>query len=70
MAQFLEPSSFKCDCGTMLEFCESTIKEMREMSKNKQASLGYEKHSIIFKNGQAIKIRCPKLKLLKIKNLS
>jgi hypothetical protein len=62
MATELFPSSFKCDCGEELDFSEGTISEMRKMSKNKQVRLGEGKHTILFYNGEAKEILCPKLK--------
>ncbi|GAB6910158.1 hypothetical protein JCM12296A_60150 [Desulfosarcina cetonica] len=62
MATGLFPSSFKCDCGEELDFSEGTIREMKKMSKNKHARLGEGKHTIIFHEGEAKEILCPKLK--------
>jgi hypothetical protein len=62
MATELFPSSFRCDCGVELDFSESTIQEMKKMSKNKQVKLGEGKHTILFYKGEAKEILCPKLK--------
>jgi GTP cyclohydrolase II len=62
MATELYPSSFRCDCGEELHFFESTIEEMKKMSKNKQVRLGEGKHTIVFNKGKAKEILCPKLK--------
>jgi hypothetical protein len=62
MATELFPSSFRCDCGMELDFCESTVQEMKIMSKNKKVRLGEEKHTIIFYQGEAKEILCPKFK--------
>ncbi len=62
MATEIFPSSFRCDCGQELDFFESTIQEMKKMSKKKQVRLGENKHTIVFDKGKAIEILCPKLK--------
>jgi hypothetical protein len=62
MATEIYPSSFRCDCGEDLGFSESTIREMKKMSKNKQVRLGEGKHTILFYKGTAKEIICPKLK--------
>jgi len=62
MATEIYPSSFRCDCGEELGFSESTIREMKKMSKNKQVRLGEGKHTILFYKGKAKEIICPKLK--------
>ena len=65
MAKFIPPASFQCDCGIQLDFFESTIIEMKNESKNRQMSLGVDKHSVVFINGEYVKIRCPQLKTCK-----
>ncbi len=62
MATEIYPSSFRCDCGQELDFFESTVREMEQMSTKKQVRLSEEKHTIIFYKGKAIEILCPKLK--------
>jgi len=62
MAIEIYPSSFKCDCGEELGFSESTIREMKQMSKNKRVRLGEGEHIILFYKGDAKEIFCPKLK--------
>jgi len=69
MAIELYPSSYRCDCGHESDFFESTISEMKDMSKRKKVKLrdGEDKeHTIIFYKGEAIEIICPKLKTCKI----
>ena len=64
MAKEIFPSSFECDCGHESHFFESTIKEMRRMSKNKKVRLRdseNDEHTIIFDRGKAIEVICPKL---------
>ena len=62
MASEIFPSSFRCDCGRQLDFFESTIREMKSMSKRKRVRLGEEDHIIVFHNGKAVEILCPKMK--------
>ena len=66
MAVEIYPSSFRCDCGQELDFFESTVEEMKQMSKNKRVRLGEEDHTVIFYKGEAIEILCPKLEKCKI----
>ncbi len=66
MAVEIFPSSFRCDCGQELDFFENTIRDMKQMSKNKRVRLGEENHTVIFYKGEAIEILCPKLKKCKI----
>ncbi|SLM30562.1 conserved hypothetical protein [Desulfamplus magnetovallimortis] len=66
MATELYPSSYRCDCGEELYFFESTVEEMKKMSKNKRVHLGEGKHTVVFYKEEAIEIICPKLKKCKI----
>ena len=66
MATELYPSSYRCDCGKELDFFESTVDEMKKMSKKKRQKLGEDDHTVIFDKGEAIEILCPKLKKCKI----
>ena len=64
MAIELYPSSFRCDCRHQSDFFEDTVKDMGEMSKNKRVTLvdgEDDEHKIVFYNGEAIEIICPKL---------
>ncbi len=63
MAKELFPSSFECDCGHESHFSESTIREMKKMSKKKKVLLGDSEkteHIIVFHKGKAVEIECPK----------
>ncbi|MDM8527943.1 hypothetical protein QUF58_06970 [Anaerolineales bacterium HSG24] len=54
MAKQIIPSSFKCDCGHESNFFESTIRDMKRMSKKKKVYLGdseEDEHTIIFYKG-------------------
>ena len=67
MALELIPSSFRCDCGHESHFFESTVNEMKKMSKRKRTILGGdENHSIVFYQGEPIEVICPKLGTCKI----
>ncbi len=43
-----------------MDFSEGTVQEMKKMSKNKKVRLGEGKHTILFYQGEAKEIRCPK----------
>jgi 2-polyprenyl-6-methoxyphenol hydroxylase-like FAD-dependent oxidoreductase len=61
VAKEIFPSSYVCDCGSESHFFENTIREMKQMSKRKRVALcGDHNHTIIFKGGKAVEIRCPK----------
>lgn len=67
MALELIPSSFRCDCGHESHFFESTVNEMKKMSKRKRVTLrDDDDHSIIFYKGEPIEVICPKLRTCKI----
>ncbi len=56
MAKEIFPSSYKCDCGYECHFFESTIEEMKKMSKKKQVRLCDSEdaeHTIVFVRGKA-----------------
>ena len=62
MVEEIDPSSYKCDCGHVCEFHESTVREIKMMSMRKKIRLSdsaQKVHTIIFQNGRAIKIICP-----------
>jgi len=62
MALELIPSSFRCDCGHESHFFESTVNEMKKMSKRKRVTLGDDDdHSIIFDKEEPTEVICPKL---------
>ncbi|MBW4429132.1 MAG: hypothetical protein KME50_33200 [Nostoc desertorum CM1-VF14] len=69
MAVELFPSSFRCDCRHELDFSENTISEMKKMSILKRVTLGDggdNEHKIVFFNGFAREIICPKLRICTI----
>jgi len=69
MAVELFPSSFRCDCGHESDFFENTVRDMKNMSKNKRVRLGdgeETEHTIVFYKGEAIEIKCPELGICKI----
>ncbi|MBZ5623080.1 MAG: hypothetical protein LAQ69_30810 [Acidobacteriia bacterium] len=66
MARQLFPSSFACDCGNQSHFCENTVHEM-EAYTSRRRKPGHlldaesEEHAIVFENGRATAVICPKL---------
>jgi hypothetical protein len=67
MAKELYPSSFECDCGNESDFFENTVNEMKSMSNGKKVRLSDDfNHTIVFYNGEAVEIICPKLGVCKI----
>lgn len=57
------PSSYRCECGHLSHFFENTINEMKKMSLKKKVRLGdseREGHTIVFHNGEAIEVLCPR----------
>ena len=64
MATEMFPSSFRCDCGHESHFSESTIRDLKKMSKRKRQLLGDgedKEHTIAFHNGEAAEVLCPDL---------
>jgi len=63
MATFIDPSSFKCDCGHQLDFFESTIDEMEKMSRKNTQEIGEgdDPHTVEFRKGKAVAVICPQL---------
>jgi len=61
MATFLDPSSYRCDCGRQCDFFENTISEMCRTSKRKTQYLDEDGHSIEFTAGEAVAVHCPTL---------
>ena len=55
-------SSDECACGYQLDFSERTIRELKRMSATKRQRLiaDDEKHVVVFAQGKATEIRCPK----------
>jgi hypothetical protein len=69
MAIEIYPSSFRCDCGHESYFFENTVRDMEKLSATKQVTLSDtadNKHAIVFSQGKAIEITCPKLGNCKI----
>jgi hypothetical protein len=64
MAEFLFPSSYRCDCGHESHFFENTVRELAKMSRRKIQYLADsepDEHRIEFKNGRASAVICPRL---------
>ncbi len=71
MAEFLFPSSYRCDCGHESHFSEGTVRELARMSQRKPQHLAdseVDEHTIEFKNGQAAAVICPRLGRRKIED--
>jgi len=64
MPEWIYPSSYLCDCGRQCDFCENTIKEMREVSlkRKKEQVLGADdgQHRVVFHKGMWVALICPK----------
>jgi len=58
-------SSFLCDCGHQIDFSETTVGELKQMSKRKRQWLietcddPAEEHVIVFDGGKMVDILCP-----------
>lgn len=64
MAEFLFPSSYRCDCGHESHFFERTIRELTKMSHRKRQYLADsepDEHKIEFSHGRAAAVICPRL---------
>ena len=61
MATFIDPSSYRCDCGYQCDFFESTIIEISKASQRKTQYLDDDGHSIEFAKGKAVAVHCPTL---------
>jgi hypothetical protein len=66
MARRLFPSSFTCDCGHQSHFFENTVREVeaytiRRRKPNYLLDSESEEHAIVFENGRATVVICPKL---------
>jgi hypothetical protein len=66
MARCLYPSSFECDCGHQSHFSEGTVREMETDSKRRRKPMHLldsekQEHAVVFENGQATAVICPKL---------
>ena len=61
MPRHIYPSSYECDCGRVLHFCEGTIWEMQKISQRKRSSIGEgdDRHGVIFDKGEWVAIYCP-----------
>ncbi len=63
MATFLFPSSYRCDCGHQVDFCENTVREMQKLSakRPKPQTIGDgSDHGVEFHRGDAVAVLCPK----------
>lgn len=60
MPKEIPPSSYECDCGYQLNFCEGTIWEMKKISMRKRAGVSDSRHGAIFDHGECVAIYCPK----------
>jgi hypothetical protein len=62
MPRLIYPSSYECDCGHTLNFCEGTIWEMQKVSLRKRSGIGEgsDRHTVIFDKGDWVAIYCPK----------
>jgi len=61
MATFIDPSSYRCDCGYQCDFFERTIRELGKISQRKTQYLVDDDHPIEFTAGQAVAVHCPTL---------
>jgi hypothetical protein len=63
MPKEIYPSSYACDCGHQLHFCENTIREMKEISYRRRAGIGEgdDRHAVVFHKGEMVAIFCPKI---------
>ncbi|MFZ2631117.1 MAG: hypothetical protein WA081_22780 [Desulfosalsimonadaceae bacterium] len=61
MPEEIFPSSYRCDCGYQSDFCENTIKEMKQASIRSPQRLGSDdgKHVVVFNGGAMTAIWCP-----------
>ena len=67
MARRIFPSSFACDCGHQSHFFENTVREIEAYTSRHCRKPGHlldsepEEHAIVFENGRATAVNCPKL---------
>ncbi len=69
MAEFLFPSSYRCDCGHESHFSENTVRDLTRMSLRKRrhpADSKPDEHRIEFSYGRASAVLCPRLGRWKI----
>jgi hypothetical protein len=71
MARSWNFSSFECDCGHQSHFCIGTVRECEEYSVRRRKPMELldseaEEHSVLFENGRAVAMICPKLGRLPI----
>jgi ribosomal protein L23 len=58
-------SSYLCDCGRQIDFCENTVDEAKQKSKRKRHWLmetcnnPAEEHIVVFDDGNMVDILCP-----------
>lgn len=59
MAEFLFPSSYRCDCGHESHFSENTVRSLIRMSLRKRQYLAdseTDEHTIEFSHGRAVAV--------------
>lgn len=63
MPRHICPSSYVCDCGHEIHFCESTVWEMQKISLRRRSGVGEgdDRHGVIFDKGEWVAIFCPKI---------
>ena len=58
-------SSYLCDCGHQIDFCENTVSKVKQKSKRKRQWLMEscadrpEEHVVVFDGGKMVDILCP-----------
>ncbi len=58
-------SSYLCDCGHQIDFCENTVSEVKQKSQSKRQWLmesckdPAEEHVVVFEAGKMVDILCP-----------
>ncbi len=62
MPKEIFPSSYECDCGHQVHFCENTVREMKRISFRGRPRIGEgdDRHAVIFHNGRMVGMYCPK----------
>ena len=64
MPREIDGCSYVCDCGYQLDFCENTIREMKEGTRRKRGGIseGEDNHAAFFHRGRFVAMYCPKVK--------
>ncbi len=69
MPEEIFPSSYLCDCGRQVDFCEGTISELKRLSRRKRRWLAEtcadrsKEHIVVFEGGKMVDILCPEERL-------